>query len=274
MLWYLYAKKNKTLFNKSYFIFSFDCDTEEDINVALEVHIKLQNLGITPVYAVPGALLQKGASVYKKILQTGAEFINHGGREHTYFDAMHKRYASCFFYDKQPLELVREDIISGDKILQDVLGIKPQGWRTPHFGTFQKREYIGFLYAILKELNYKFSTSTVPAIAYKNGSIYKQQGIIEIPVTGVFAEPLNIFDTWAYFGAPDKIHTGHEYYKECELFAKFADQYPILINIYGDPSHIYNQPAFFQAMKSLAHVADNINYTQLLELTHDNLRHF
>lgn len=271
-MWRIYAHKAKKILPQSYFILSFDCDTEEDIAVVLDVHSKLEQIGITPVYAVPGELLKKGEKVYSKIHDTGAEFINHGGCEHTYFDEQHKRHASCFFYDQQSAEDLRKDILLGHQTLQDVLGITAKGWRTPHFGTFQKREDLKFLYSILNELNYTFSTSTSPVMAYQHGLLFKKDGIIEIPVTGIYSEPLNIMDTWAYFAAPDRIKLPPEYVKAAQELAIFSSKYPTLINIYGDPSHIHDKPEFFEAMSLLVNTAQNVNYTQLLEKTYENFR--
>lgn len=272
ILWSLYAHKEKKILPQSYFILSFDCDTEEDITVALDVHFKLQDIGIIPVYAVPGELLKKGEKVYRQIYETGAEFINHGGCGHTYFDTKHQRHASCFFYDQQSQEDLRNDILLGHETLQDILGITSEGWRTPHFGTFQKPEDLKFLYSILNELSYSFSTSTSPVMAYQHGLLFKKDGIIEIPVTGIYSEPLNIMDTWAYFAAPDRTKLPYEYTKEAQEIAHFSSKYPTLINIYGDPSHIHDKPEFFKAMALLVNSAQNVNYTQLLEKTHENFR--
>ncbi|CAO5679939.1 MAG: hypothetical protein HEEMFOPI_01366 [Holosporales bacterium] len=273
-MWRIYAHKSKKLLNESYLILSLDCDTEEDIAVAWDVHSKLQQIGITPVYAVPGELLKKGEKVYRKIYETGAEFINHGGCEHTYFDEHNKRHASCFFYDQQSQEDLRKDILLGHQTLQDVLEITAKGWRTPHFGTFQKPQDLKFLYSILNKLNYTFSTSTSPLMAYQYGMLFKKDGIIEVPVTGIFSEPLNIMDTWAYFAAPNRTRLPSEYTKEAQELAYFASKYPTFINIYGDPSHIHDKPEFFEAMALLVKTAKNINYKQLLEKTYENIRTF
>ncbi len=264
-LWSLYHNKAKKILPSSFFILSFDCDTEEDIAVAWDVHQTLQEMGILPVYAVPGELLKKGADVYRKIHETGAEFINHGGRAHTYFDAKAQRHVSNFFYDQQPLTILREDILIGHDTLKNVLGITAQGWRTPHFGTFQKSEHLKFLYSTLLELNYTFSSSTSPVMAYRNGPIYKKNGIIEIPVSGVYSEPLNIIDTWAYFAAPDRVKNSSDYIQDTGNLITFAKNHPIVINIYGDPSHIYNKKIFFEAMLLLSETAKNINFSQLLK---------
>ena len=97
--------------------------------------------------------------------------------------------------------------------------------------------------------------------------------MVEVPVTGIFSEPFNIMDTWAYFAAPDRIKTPAEYINTAQQLAVFAHARPLLINIYGDPSHIYDKPEFFQAMSIIIKSAKNINYTQLLEITNENICH-
>lgn len=264
-IWHNHGRVCKQFFNKPSFILSFDCDTEEDIAVAWEVHSKLMDCGILPVYAVPGKLLKKGEKTYSKILNTGSEFINHGGREHTYFDNAMNRHASSFFYDHQSLEDIKEDIELGHQILFEVLGVIAKGFRTPHFGTFQNPKQLEFLYSILYSLGYHFSTSTSPMMAYKKGPIYKKNHMIEIPVTGIYEEPFNIMDTWGFFAAPNRTKAPEDYLKTTSFLENLIDQYPLLINIYGDPSHIYDQPTFFQAMKKLSLCSENKSYTALLK---------
>ena len=106
-----------------YFVLSFDCDTREDADSVLRVHERLRDMGVSPVYAVPGEILTKGEQVYRAIAESGGEFINHGYRDHTFFDTQKGRYASCFFYDEQPLETVRADIVNGDRHLREMLGV-------------------------------------------------------------------------------------------------------------------------------------------------------
>ena len=167
-LWRRYASLARAAgLRRLYLIFSLDCDTQEDIAVVSEVHARLLDLGVKPVYAVPGELLRKGAKVYRQIMASGGEFINHGYAEHMYFDARRGAYESCFFYDRLPREQVRQDILAGDACLREVLGVAPQGFRAPHFGTFQKPEQLGFLHGVLKELGHGFSTSTMPYYAFR-----------------------------------------------------------------------------------------------------------
>src|SRR5215470_17243240 len=90
-LWRLTAQAG---IGKPRFLLSFDCDTDLDIEVVEAVHAKLGKLGIRPVYAVPGELLQRGREAYGRIARGGAEFMNHGWAEHTRLDRARKVYDS------------------------------------------------------------------------------------------------------------------------------------------------------------------------------------
>ena len=118
-----------------YFILSFDCDTEKDIEVVGEVHQRLAKLNIIPSYAVPGELLKKGASEYSKLKNKGAEFINHGYLSHTSYIPTNKSYISTLFYDKLSNSEVERDILNGHNNFFDIFGENPLGFRTPHFST-------------------------------------------------------------------------------------------------------------------------------------------
>ena len=231
-------------------VLSFDCDTEDDIKVAWDVHARLMDMGMRPVYAVPGALLREGEGTYRRIAETGAEFINHGGVSHTYFDKAAGRHASCFFYDQLAPERVRQDVIEGDRILRETLGIAPEGFRTPHFGTYQRPAQLRFLHGVLRELGYRFSSSTTSYWGLRKGPMFSDFGVVELPVTGVPSQPLNILDTWAYFEAPDRVFGPADYGREAAALADlFKKPAAGLINIYADPSHIHGNEVFFEAMR-------------------------
>ncbi len=252
-------------FRRLYFVLSFDCDTREDAEVAWVVHARLREMGVTPVYAVPGELLNRGERVYRRILEDGAEFINHGYREHTYFDTARGAYASCFFYDQQPLETVREDIVQGDRNLRATLGIAPRGFRAPHFGTFQRPEQLRFQHGVLKELGYAFSTSTVPLYAYRFGPAFRDYGVLELPVSGMASRPLRILDSWTCFEAPKRRFEPRDYAREGRLVATRFEALGVgLLNFYADPSHIHDRPEFFEAVAEWARVARPATYGQLL----------
>ena len=237
---------------KPRFLLSFDCDTDLDIAVVEAVHEKLGKRGIKPVYAVPGELLERGAKAYGKIAATGAEFINHGWAEHTRLDRATGVYDSFLFYDRQPRQWIAEDIRRGHATVTAIAGREPTGFRTPHFGSFQNAEQLTFLHAELKKLGYKFSTSTVPFWGLRHGPVLKQFGLPEVPVSGTFDRPLDILDTWTHHCLGERGgDAGYE--RACGQYRDYmASGRPLLVNVYGDPSQVYDWPGFFDAVGQLA----------------------
>ncbi|WP_417810379.1 polysaccharide deacetylase family protein [Thalassospira alkalitolerans] len=248
------------------FLLSFDCDTKKDIRVVRSVHQRLTDMGITPVYAVPGQLLEAGAEVYRGLADQGAEFINHGYFEHSHLSADETVYESSYFYDQLPLEKVREDILLGDKAVRDIIGKAPQGFRTPHFGTFQSKSDLIFLHRVLADLGYRFSTSTAPSAGIKWGPASRRFGLFEFPVTGCPDAPFRILDSWSFRFAPNRKLGEADYVSQANAMRTLlASGKPYLVNIYADPSQIHDWDDFFVAMEGMAPY--NIkSYSKLLEL--------
>jgi hypothetical protein len=266
-LWRRYASLARAAgLKRLYLILSLDCDTVDDIAVVSGVHARLLELGVKPVYAVPGELLEKGKKVYQDLLATGGEFLNHGYTEHMFFDARRQTYESCFFYDRLPRERVRRDIHEGDACLRRVLGITPRGFRAPHFGTFQMPEQLRFLHGVLGELGYRFSTSTMPFHAFRYGPVFNRSGVREIPLSGRPGMPLNILDSWTFFAAPGRAFSPEAYYREGEAAARVYHHQGVgLLNFYVDPSHVHDREAFYQTVAGWLQVARPVNFGEFLE---------
>lgn len=235
------------------FIFSMDCDTEQDIDVVEEVHAKLLDRGIMTVYAVPGELLERGADVYRRVADTGAEFLNHGYRQHTLFDASTSEYRSFLFYNDLSATALEVDVREGHQTVQRVLGRVPTGFRTPHFGSFQKPGHLTRLHRLLDQLDYTFSSSTMPSFALWRGPASRRYGLYEIPVTGCYDWPLRILDSWGFRFAPGRDVGEADYVDQARKLARFLeDAGPCLINLYADPSQVFDWPEFFDAIGAFA----------------------
>jgi hypothetical protein len=243
-----------------YLVISFDCDTPEDAEKALSVDRKLRKMGINAMYAVPGQILEENANIYLKLFRRGAEFLNHGYKQHTFWNKKKTRYESCFFYDHLSLTEVRKDIIKGHQTVKKVLGISPHGFRTPHFGTFQTKEQLSFLHRVLNEIGYVYSSSTVPYYAFKYGPVFKKFGLLEFPVTGTYSKPFQIQDSWSFFKAPDRTWKAEDYLTQANLLANFCINKKMtgILNYYADISHIWNQPTFFKTVKLWGDIAKSI----------------
>lgn len=250
------------------FLLSFDCDTHKDASVVTEVHQKLVDIGIMPVYAVPGEVLCKGEKSYSAIAQSGAEFINHGHYKHSRLLPDGKTYESWNFYDQISREEMADDVLKGHETLTDFLGVEPKGFRSPHFGSFQKEHELADLYGVLNQKKYKFSTSTVPAKSLQHSAVYKTAGLIEIPVSGGYDFPLTILDSYSFRFSTTFKHGPDEYIRQIKRLAAWfsSAQRPYLLNLYADPSQVHDWPEFFDAMRLLAPY--NVpSYEALLNLT-------
>jgi hypothetical protein len=245
---------------------SFDCDRPEDIESAWEVHSRLMDMGVCPAYAVPGELLRAGAKVYSRIADTDAEFLNHGHRWHMYFDRPTETYKSCFFYDELSRDVIAEDVEEGDKDVREILGRKPVGFRTPHFGTFQTESQLRYLHGLLSDFGYTFSTSTTPGFGFCYGPAFRRYGLIEIPVSGRGNNLFDILDSWSCFTAPDRVLGPQDYQRDALRMAERLQSKAGLLNYYCDPSHVVDQPIFFDTVRELTKVAEPTSYSSLISL--------
>ncbi len=264
--WTRYISKSKKFgLDKKYFILSFDCDTEKDIEVVEEVNNKLRNLNILASYAVPGELLKLGSDVYLKLSKSGSEFLNHGYLSHTSYFEENSSYISTLFYDKLTKKEIRDDIIRGHNNIIKVLGKVPTGFRTPHFGTYQKPYQLKLLYSILSELNYIFSSSTTPVTSMWSGPIIRtSEGMLEFPVSGCYDYPCRILDSWNFRFSPTRKLEERDYVnqftKMMDFFAE-PNSYGIF-NIYADPSQVYDWDVFYECMKTTSNLK-NISFSEL-----------
>lgn len=248
-----------------YLILSFDCDTDKDIEFVSHVADILNNMGVKAVYAVPGQLIERGARVYRELLEANNEFINHGYREHTIIE--NGQYVSTLFYDRLDEAEIIKDIRKGDKVIRDVLGIAPCGFRVPHFGTFQSKHHLVFLHRILKEMGYLYSSSTVPLYAFRHGSIHNVGGLYEIPVSGCYDMPITILDSYSFRCAPGRSVSEQDYVVQFKKMVDFFTKrnLPGVLNYYADPSQVYDFDGFYEAVSYAVNKgAQNTTYCNLL----------
>ena len=262
-----YVEKSKKFgLNDKYFILSFDCDTEKDIEVVEDVHQRLSRYNISPSYAVPGELLKLGSSTYRGLKDNGAEFINHGYLSHTSYIEKNKSYISTLFYDTLTNIDVRNDIYNGHHNFIDILGESPKGFRTPHFGTYKKTKQLNFLYSTLNDLKYSFSSSTTPVSGMWNGPIIKTpSGILEFPVTGCYDYPARILDSWGFRFSPTRKFNENDYVEQFKKMINFFENPAVsgIFNIYADPSQVYDWELFFECMSMTSNL-QNTSFDELI----------
>jgi hypothetical protein len=237
--------------NQLYVLLSFDCDTSEDIAAAEYLDSWLRPRDIKATYAVPGAQLQEGADIFRKLAEMGSDFINHGARPHA--EWRDGRYWSITFYHEMSPQEVVEDITNGHEIFCRILQRTPVGFRAPHFGLFQAPEQRELIYSTLRNLGYRYSTSTLPELGLNHGPMVDMGELWEIPLSGSYASPFEILDSWSYVESPYNPTVKPEY---VSYFMQTVEQLLVLgvsgvLNYYVDPSHVYKAEAFYRAIEYL-----------------------
>lgn len=268
LFWQRYSRLARQLgLSRLYLILSFDCDTTEDMEAAAELDTWLYKHGIKRTYAVPGEQLRRGADIYRCLAEKGADFINHGALPHA--EWREGRYWSINFYNRMSDKEVKTDIQNGHELVRQVTGKIPIGFRTPHFGFFQETGQLKMLYTVLRELNYRYSTSTIPHFGLSHGPVCNMNGFFEIPLSGSYPYFLNLLDSWGYIKNPFQPTVQDEYGKVFITTVRRLLALGIagVLNYYVDPSHVYKSRAFLRAMEFvIEHKVPTLRYEELLDI--------
>ncbi|MEW6990598.1 XrtA system polysaccharide deacetylase [Colwelliaceae bacterium 6441] len=128
-----------------------------------------------------GWVAQRCPNLIKAIVEQGHELASHG--------FSHQRALGM------TPEAFKEDVLSSKKILEDISGEKVLGYRAPSFSVKDENTWI---YEILHELGFKYSSSTYPIehdlYGVPDWPRFKHQrpeGIIEIPIPTTRKNNLN-----------------------------------------------------------------------------------
>lgn len=209
---------------------SFDCDLSRDIVAIVPLLDVLSSYSFKTVFACVGKWIKRDPATHMKIIEEGHEILNH-----TYTHPDNEELNPNQKFNDLSTKQQKEEIGKCHEICADVLGYRPIGFRTPHFGT----QHTNSVYGILKELGYKYSSSTIAVETPNFGLPYVVEGIIEFPISGCPKHPFGVFDTWHSFRATRSTHRGEE-----EFYGLFKELVEIgvktnsFINVYFDPQDV------------------------------------
>jgi peptidoglycan/xylan/chitin deacetylase (PgdA/CDA1 family) len=178
-------------------------------------------------------------------------------------------YHSITFYHEMSPATVAEDVRRGHDTLVRVLGVRPAGFRAPHFGYVQAPAQLAALYAVLGSLGYRFSSSTLPFSAWVRGPLFPAApGLTEIPVSGSFMKPLHILDSWNHRMGPENAGVAPTYGAALrDTFDRLhARQLSALLNYYADPAQVVGSNPFRDALRHAADLGvETLAFDTLLE---------
>ena len=216
---------------------SFDVDFPRDIAALPSVVELLERYEVRASFACIGRWIREYPSEHKSIVDAGFEVLNH---TETHPNLYHPDYdyaagddlARERFNQIDPSRR-REEIARCHQTCVEVLGVEPAGFRTPHFGAL----HVSDVYAMLAELGYRFSSSTVASQTKTSGLPYRtDEGIMEFPLSPCPEHPFAVFDSWHSLS---KQKAGHaKPGRLAELFGQLSEcarRDGGYVNVYFDP---------------------------------------
>lgn len=225
---------------KACFTLSFDSDFTEDIEAIPSLLDTLSSYSIKTSFACIGKFIEKYPKEHIRIIEEGHEIMNH-----TYTHPDNEEWNPNQKFNELTIEEQKYEIKKCHDVCETVLNYAPVGFRIPHFG----RLYTENIYTILKELGYKYSSSTVALRTPNFGLPFRIGGIIEFPLSPCQKHPFGVFDTWHSLKRGEGKHK-----KEGEFYALFKELLEIgiatnsYVNVYFDPQDIVNLKDFEQML--------------------------
>lgn len=242
---------------------SFDCDYPRDAEALPQVIQTFSVYSFKASFACVGHWIEKYPTEHKMIVDNNHEVINH-----TYSHPDNEILnPGRKFRQISKIEKIKE-ITACHDICQNILGIAPIGCRIPHF----KNLFTPDIYSILRELGYKYSSSTWLTNTYSNGMPFSaEHGIIEFPVTTCPKHPFTVFDTWHSLNSPKMLYKiGHRTTKEYIALAKYLIKLAIethsYINIYIDPFDVINIAGFSDLLNYINSLQDSLEILTYAEI--------
>jgi hypothetical protein len=206
---------------------SFDCDLIQDIKAIPWLIEKLGQNNLYGNFACIGLYIERFPDYHKLLIQHRHEVINH-----TYSHPHHKILnPNKRFNTLSDIEIF-DELKATDEIIKKILNVKAVGFRSPHFGGLHTKR----AYPKLKELNYKYSSSTLASHTPTLGKPFFIHDVLEIPLCVSPTNPLQSFETWGLYRAPVKQFKNEENY--LNMFYELVDltiKHKAYLNIYFDP---------------------------------------
>lgn len=202
LLYAAFFRKVQSPFAHGNVCLSFDCDLPEDYERLPALLDTLKAFGVRVSFGIIGKWLEKLPRIHARIVDEGHEVM-----DHTYSHPNNETWNPNRFFNQLTFEEQRAQVLDFESTCQNILGVKPVGFRTPHFGDLN----VEAVYRVLEEQGYTYSTSTMMTKTKSGGLPY-------YPRRGDFAAPGQGLDAYGvlempvaccpihYFPAMDSVH--------------------------------------------------------------------
>ncbi|MFZ5945154.1 MAG: polysaccharide deacetylase family protein [Bacillota bacterium] len=237
---------------------SFDIDYEKDVLAIPKVLELLEKHKIKASFACVGIWAKRYPEIHRDISNERHEITNHSFSHPDNIELNLDRFAKLSKTKRM------QEIVEGNNALEDVLGKKIIGFRTPHFGN----QHVFDVYNTLMQIGYKFSSSVLTTNNYGLCNIWleKESNIIEIPVSTIPFKPWASFDSWNYFNKRKPLmEKGRNMVEDFAFIIQEAIKNKSYANFYFDP-------ADFSVRNEYLHICKILNKSeQILIQTYEEI---
>lgn len=240
---------------------SFDCDHREDIEALPKLLTLLERYPFKTSFACIGKWIEQYPDAHRGIVEYGHEVLNH-----TYSHPNNAELGNFQKFSELSLAEQEKEITQCHVVCQQYLNVTPVGFRIPHFGAL----YTPTVYAILKKLSYRYSSSLLAAKSPTAGAPFVQaDGILEFPLSPCPAHPFGLLDTHHAFRKQRAWHR-----QPGAFFALFQELLQVgihsqaHINLYFDPRDVVLYDDFVRIFDLLAehlHDVHGLDYATMLD---------
>lgn len=213
---------------------SFDCDLPEDVASHAWLLGRLKEYGLRGSFACVGTYVEMFPEEHRLLVDAGHEIINH-----TYSHPSHRLLNPHQRFRLLSDEQLREEVSKAHEMIERVIGVPPVGFRAPHFGGLHTNR----VYAILRDLGYRYSSSTIGTRTPELGSPFKFQGIWEIPLSPDPKTAFGCLETWGLYRArPARYADKREFLALLDEVLKVGISSGTFLNFYLDPVDLHRDP--------------------------------
>lgn len=219
------------------FTMSFDCDDDSDPDSFPWLLDLLDRYKMAASFAVCGQVVEENHAAYKSLIERGHEIVNHGYSKHSSRNGKHT--ISTLFYDRVPVEFIRQEVQKNHDVIASLLGYEMIGFRVPHFGYFQDIEQVTRLFEILESQGYKYDSSLTAFSYLRHRRQLKKFSIVEFPLSPHPRHPRGVLDSWGYFSVGGRKGLNgfvRDFGQLIRWAMKTGRNHHV--NVYVDPSHV------------------------------------
>jgi len=153
-------------------------DRERRLDTGLELILSiLEEHRVRATFFILGAVAEMHPKAVKKIADAGHEIASHG-------------YSHTMVY-RLSWDEFKEEVTRTDRLLSDITGAKPVGFRAPYFSITEKS-----LWAldILAENGYRYDASIYPGYNYRYGIPDAPDTLHRVPGSGLVEIPVSVME--------------------------------------------------------------------------------